>query len=80
MSQGQWRTLALLGLLLGLEIIRSPTLQTFFKSILAHPVQSQGSTVVPTVKGTPTPTRTSSGISTGGTAMQARIVQSRNIA
>lgn len=63
MSNGQWRVLALLGILLGLEIIRSPTLQTFFKGILTNPlasVSTQKST-----SGTSTSTKPGTGTITG---------------
>ena len=57
MSDGQYRALILLGVLLALEVLRSPNVQGFFKGILNTPLQN--STVSNAIN-TTTTTNTSS--------------------
>jgi hypothetical protein len=60
MSTGQWRVLILLMFLLGLEIVRSDKVRTFFSGVYqgfstpaTHPGIGGTSQGVPTVQGTP---------------------------
>jgi hypothetical protein len=40
MSKGQWRVLVLLLVLLGLEVLRSPNVRTFFSGLLKAPISN----------------------------------------
>jgi hypothetical protein len=40
MSRGQWRVLVLLLVLLGLEVLRSPNVRTFFSGLLQAPISN----------------------------------------
>lgn len=39
MSTGQWRVFGLLLLLLGLEALKNPNIQSFFKALIVTPFQ-----------------------------------------
>lgn len=43
MSEGQWRVLVLLLALLGLEILRSTTVRSFFQGIFVTPFKKKAS-------------------------------------
>jgi hypothetical protein len=55
MSKGQWRTLVLLLVLLGLEVLRSPNVRTFFSGLLKAPISN---TSLITTTGTTTQSKT----------------------
>lgn len=42
MSEGQWRVLILLLVLLGLEVLRSQAVQSFFKNVIKAPITQGG--------------------------------------
>ena len=68
MSSGQWRALVLLLVLLGLEIIRSPVVQAFFKGIITNPVSG---ITFSTPKNTTSTTQTSNTPIIGGNKYKA---------